>query len=140
MVDVLSSTRRRAHRVYLPRYEHEVGARPRQWDKPRKAQIFRKKKRVFLGIKPFEEWYLDLQSVFSLPSSMSPVQEPVCTTDYPRTRIDATLIRDEIVHPDSFYAGTFLEEEDATMRKRAENISQSKLPTYQAAAVVVRMV
>jgi hypothetical protein len=71
---------------------------------------------------------------------MSPVQEPLCTTDFPRTRIDAALIRAEFLHPDSFYPGTFLEEEDAEMRKRAENVSQYKLPTYQAAAVVVRMV
>jgi len=73
---------------------------------------------------------------------MSPVKEPVCTADYPRTRIDAALIRAEILHPDSFYPqfGTFLDEEDAAMRKRAENVSQYKLPTYQAAAVVVRVV
>jgi hypothetical protein len=71
---------------------------------------------------------------------MSPVKEPVCTADYPRTRIDAALIRAEFLHPDSFYPGTFLEEEDAAMRKTAENVSQYKLPTYQAAAVVVRMV
>ena len=70
---------------------------------------------------------------------MSPVQEPVCTADYPRTRIDAALIRAEFLHPDSFDPGTFLEEGDAAMRKRAENVSQHKLPTYQAAAVVVRM-
>lgn len=81
-----------------------------------------------------------LQSILILPSSMSPVQEPVCTTDYTRTRIDAALIRAEILHPDPFYSGTFLEEGDAAMRKRAENVSQYKLPTYQAAAVVVRMV
>ncbi|KAF8497907.1 hypothetical protein F5888DRAFT_1803360 [Russula emetica] len=67
---------------------------------------------------------------------MSPVQAPVCTTDYPRTRIDAALIRAEFLHPDSFYPGTFLEEEDAAVRKRAETVSQYKLPTYQAAAVV----
>ena len=73
---------------------------------------------------------------------MPPVQEPVCTTDYSRTRIDAALIRAEFLHSDSesFYPGTFLEEEDAAMRKRAENVSQYKLPTYQAAAVVVRTV
>jgi hypothetical protein len=71
---------------------------------------------------------------------MSPVQEPVCTTDYSRTRIDAAFIRTEFLHPDSFYPGTFLEEEEAAMRKRAENVSQYKLPTYQAAAVVVRIV
>lgn len=70
---------------------------------------------------------------------MSPVQEPVCTNDHPRTRIDAALIRAEFLHPDSFYPGAFLEE-DAAMRKRAESVSQYKLPTYQAAAVVVRMV
>jgi hypothetical protein len=71
---------------------------------------------------------------------MSPVKEPVCTTDCPRTRIDAAFIRAEILHPDSFYPGTFLDEEDAAMRNRAENVSHYKLPTYQAAAVVVRVV
>ena len=71
---------------------------------------------------------------------MSPVQEPVCTTNYPRTRIDAALIRAEFLHPDSFYPGTFLDEEDAAIRKKAENVSQYKLPTYQAAAVVVCVV
>ncbi|KAI0273929.1 hypothetical protein BGY98DRAFT_107727 [Russula aff. rugulosa BPL654] len=67
---------------------------------------------------------------------MSPAQEPVCTTDYPRTRIDAAVIRAEFLHPDSFYPGTFFEEEDAAMRKRAEDVFQYKLSTYQAAAVV----
>ncbi len=68
---------------------------------------------------------------------MSPVQAPVCTTDYPWTSIDAALIRVEPLHPDSLYAGTLLEEEDTAMRKRAESVSQHKLLTYQAAAVVV---
>jgi hypothetical protein len=73
---------------------------------------------------------------------MSPVKAPVCTADYPRTRMDtshATLIQAEFLHPDAFDSGTFLEEGDTTMRKRAESVSQYKLPTYQAAAVVVRM-
>lgn len=70
---------------------------------------------------------------------MSPAQAPVCTTDYPRTRRDAALIRTEFPHPDAFYSGASLEKENAAMRKRAENFSQNKLPTYQAAAVVVRM-
>ena len=74
---------------------------------------------------------------------MSPVKEPTCTTEYTQTRIDATLIRTEILHPGgSFYRGTLLDEEDAATRKRAEtrDVSQYKLPTYQAAAVVVRVV
>ena len=71
---------------------------------------------------------------------MSPVQEPFCTAEYPRTRIDAALIRAEFLHPDSFHPSTFLDEEDASMRRRAESVSQYKLPTYQAAAVVVRTV
>jgi len=71
---------------------------------------------------------------------MSPVQEPVCTTDSPRTRIDAALIRAEFLHPDPFYPGTFLEEKEAATRKPVADVSQYKLPTYQAAAVVVRMV
>ena len=61
---------------------------------------------------------------------MSPVQEHVCTADYPWTRIDAALIRTEFLRPDSFYYGTLLEEGDAAMRKRAESVSQYKLPTY----------
>lgn len=69
---------------------------------------------------------------------MSPVQEPVCTTDYPRTFIDAALIRTEFLHPDFLHRGTLLEEGDAEMRKWAESVSQYRLPTYQAAAVVVR--
>ena len=74
---------------------------------------------------------------------MSPVQESVmCTTDYPRPRIgaasSAALVRAEFLPPaDAFYSGPFLEEGDAEMRKRAECVSQYKLPTYQAAAVVV---
>jgi len=71
---------------------------------------------------------------------MSPVQEPFCTAEYPRTRIDAALIRAEFLHPDSFHPSTFLDEEDTAMRRRAESVSQYKLPTYQAAAVVVRTV
>jgi hypothetical protein len=69
---------------------------------------------------------------------MSPVQSPVCTADYQQTRIDAALIRAEFLYPDTLYSGTFLEEENAAMRKRAESFSQCKLPTFQAAAVVVR--
>jgi hypothetical protein len=78
-------------------------------------------------------------SIFILPS-MSPVQAPLCTTDYPRTRVDAALIRAEFLHPDAFFSGsgTSLEEESTAMRKRAERFSQYKLPTYQASAVVVR--
>jgi hypothetical protein len=69
---------------------------------------------------------------------MSPVQAPVCTANYPRTRIDPALIRTDFLHPDAFYSGSFLEEEHVAMRRRAESFSQHKLSTYQAAAVVVR--
>ena len=70
--------------------------------------------------------------------TMSPVTEPVYTADYPRTFRDAAFIQAEFLHPDAFDSGTFLEEGNAAMRRRAESISQYKLPTYQAAAVVVR--
>ena len=65
---------------------------------------------------------------------MSPVKAPVYTPDYPRAPRNAALIQAE---SDAFDSGTFLEKGNAAMR-RAESISQYKLPTYQAAAVVVR--
>ena len=78
------------------------------------------------------------------PLSDSPAQESaMCITDYPQTHIDATagsaaaLVRADFLPPDAFYSGPFLEEGDAEMRKRAESVSRYKLPTYQAAAVVV---
>ena len=70
--------------------------------------------------------------------TMSPVQAPVCAANYPRAPRDAALIQAESLLPDAFDSGTFLEEGNAAMRRRAESISQYKLPTYQAAAVVVR--
>lgn len=70
--------------------------------------------------------------------TMSPVRALVCAANYPRAPRDAALIQAEFLLPDAFDSGTFLEEGNAAMRRRAESISQYKLPTYQAAAVVVR--
>jgi hypothetical protein len=71
---------------------------------------------------------------------MSNIQAPMCA-HHPRTRKDVAFSWPELplAHPDAIpLHGVFLEGENTFMRRKAEQIVQCKLQTYQAAAVVVR--
>lgn len=72
---------------------------------------------------------------------MSSIQAPVCVHYHDPPRNESVLSGAEFLHLDAFFhrSAALLEEENAMTRKRAECVAQYKLPTYQAAAVVVRM-
>jgi hypothetical protein len=68
----------------------------------------------------------------------STIQAPVCI-HYPASNVSVFSRSAESLHRDAFFPdhGIILEEGNAMTRKRAECVAQYKLPTYQAAAVVV---
>ncbi|KAH9956005.1 hypothetical protein BC827DRAFT_1271209 [Russula dissimulans] len=67
---------------------------------------------------------------------MSNIQTPMCA-HHPRTRKDVAFSWPELPHPDAIpLHGVSLEGENTRMRRKAEEIVQCKLQTYQAAAVV----
>ncbi|KAI9450380.1 hypothetical protein BJY52DRAFT_1302917 [Lactarius psammicola] len=66
---------------------------------------------------------------------MSPAQSPSCTTN-PRTYSYGGLYRSRFLHINTFHSGSRADEESCMTRKRVEDVTKYKLPTYQAAAVV----
>jgi len=79
-----------------------------------------------------------------LPSKMSSIQAPVCVHHHDPLHNESILSRAEFLHLDAiFHHSTLFEEESeesTVTRKKAECFAQYKLPTYQAAAVVVRTI
>lgn len=71
---------------------------------------------------------------------MSTIQAPVCVHYHnPPRRNESVLSGPEFLHLDAFsHHSALLEEENTATRRSAESVAQYKLPTYQAAAVVVR--
>lgn len=70
---------------------------------------------------------------------MTSIQAPVCVHYHDPPRNESVLSGAEFLHLDAFFhRSALLEGENAMTRKRAECVAQYKLPTYQAAAVVVR--
>lgn len=69
-----------------------------------------------------------------LPSKMSSIQAPVCVHHHD------PLHNESVLSGAIFHRSTLSEEENTMGRKRAESVAQYKLPTYQAAAVVVRTI
>jgi hypothetical protein len=70
--------------------------------------------------------------------SMSPFKPPVCLYDT-RARADVALSGSELLHMEAvFRHGVSSDEENSTTNNKVESVIKYKLPTYQAAAVVVR--
>lgn len=69
---------------------------------------------------------------------MPPIQAPVCAHKT-RIRADVALNGTELLHNDTlFHHRSLLDEENSVTSRRVESVAKYKLPTYQAAAVVVR--
>ncbi len=67
---------------------------------------------------------------------VSPAQSPSCTGN-PRTYSYGGLYRSGFLHINTFRSGSRADEQSCM--KRVEDVTKYKLPTYQAAAVVVRL-
>ena len=68
---------------------------------------------------------------------MSPSQSPSCASN-PRTYSYGGLYGSRFLNINSFHPSSRVNGEDSTTSKRVEDVTKYKLPTYQAAAVVVR--
>jgi hypothetical protein len=91
--------------------------------------------------KPFEKSGEAAWISIPLQDMSSTIQAPV-SIHYPARNASVVSRGAELLHSDTFFPdhGIFLEEENARTRKRVECVAQYKLPTYQAAAVVVGVV
>ena len=72
---------------------------------------------------------------------MTSIQAPACVHYHDLSRNGRVISGAEFLHIDAISRrSTVLEEENVMTRKSAESAVQYKLPTYQAAAVVVRTI
>lgn len=76
-----------------------------------------------------------------LSPKMTSIQAPACIHYHDLPRNEPVISGTEFLHVDAISRrSTLLEEENAMTAKSAESAVQYKLPTYQAAAVVVRTI
>jgi hypothetical protein len=76
-----------------------------------------------------------------LSPKMTSIQAPACVHYHDLSRNGPVISGAECLHIDAISRrSTVLEEENVLTRKSAESAVQYKLPTYQAAAVVVRTI